>query len=293
MTIAFISAIIFMRVVQSVFNKKAALLIPEGLTAYITYIMITKLFAAVFAAVSLPAGGGLSGFNLQAFLIASASGTFLALSSFFGIKALLQGTMALSSVFSSAGLILPCVLGVYFFNEPITPLQAVCIAGVIVSAILLIGSTKKLISGFSSKTILYLIGSLISNGMVMFCQKLFGVLQPDGNVSLFSMMTFLIPAVVLALIIPFVGKREKSKEKFPKKLILYATYLAFAVFIIQQFVTLLTPRLSSAILFTVVNGSATVISAIVGAAMYKEKITLQSAAGVALGVISMILIKSA
>lgn len=287
----FLSVIILMRVVQSLFNKKACMCLPEGLIPYVKYIGISNLFAALFALLLVLVGKGFSGVNLQMLLIASCSGMFLTISSVCGIKALSSGTIVLNSMFGTAGLIVPCILGMFFFDEPVSIMQTLCILVLFVSTALLIDSSKKISDGFSVKTVIYLIGTLISNGMVMFCQKLFGVLQPDGNVSMFSMLTFLIPAVVMLIMLPFLPKTKGSSEKLPKNLIVYAVLLAFAVFVIQQLVTMLTPLLSSAVLFTFVNGSATVVAAIVGAAVYKEKITPKSAIGIAVGIASMVCIK--
>ncbi len=291
MVVIYLSVIILMRVVQSLFNKRACICLPEGLNPYVKYIGLSKLFAALFALLFVVSGEGFSGINLQMLLIAFSSGTFLALGSVCGIKALNSGTIVLNSMFATAGLIVPCILGVFFFEEPVSILQILCILLLFVSTILLIDSSKKISAGFSKKTIFYSVGSLITNGMVMFCQKLFGELQPNGNVSMFSMVTFLLPALVMLIAIPFIPKQKEVSSKLPASLIVYAMILAFAVFVIQQIVTMLTPLLSSAVLFTFVNGGATVIAAIVGAVVYKEKLTLKSVIGIVLGISAMVCIK--
>ena len=110
--------------------------------------------------------------------------------------------------------------------------------------------------------------------------------------SLFSMLTFLIPAVMLAVIsLTMHAKGKENTQKLPKKIWVYTAFLAFAVFVIQQFVTLLSPMVPSAVLFSFVNGGATVIAAAVGAAVYREKLTLRSCVGIVLAVASMICIK--
>lgn len=287
----FIFIIMCMRVIQSIFNKRTALIMPNGIRPYILYIAVSDLFAAFFSLITLVLSGSFSGFNLQAFLIAACSGSFLALGSYSGIKALMSGTMVLSSIFSTAGIIIPCILGIFFIGESLSVIQCVCMTAVILSAVMLIDSNKKLKGTFSFKALIYLLLSFLTNGMVMFCQKLFGYLQPEGNVSLFSLLTFLIPSAVLFIILLFMPRSEKSAEKLPKKMYLYITYLSFAVFVIQQLVTLITPVMSSALLFTLVNGSATVIAAIVGAIMYKEKITVKSFFGLVIGITALIIIK--
>lgn len=291
----FILIIIGMRILQSIFSKKAAMLLPDGLHAYVSYIGISNVISTAFAVLAIILSGDLGGFNGQMLLIAMCSGCFLALNSFCGIKALLGGTLVLNSIFGTAGLIIPCVLGIFVFDEPVSLLQCICIAAVFAATVLLIGSAKDIRGEFKPQTLLYLLLSFFSNGMVMFCQKLFGFLQPQGNVSMFSMFTFLMPALALMCALPSLAKTEgkaEGKRKLGKKLILCASVLAFAVFVIQQLVTYLTPLMSSALLFTLVNGSATVIAAIIGAAMYKEKLTPKSICGVILGIGAMIVMKS-
>ncbi len=289
MVVLFLVIIILMRVLQSLFSKKANLIIPDGVKSYMKHIGISKLFSSVFGLVLIILESrNLAGINLQMIAIASVSGLALAIGSLCGIKALSNGTLVLNSMFGAAGLIVPCILGIFLFDEPISFMQGVCMAVLFFAMAMLVDSSKKISKKISKKTILYLIGSLLSNGTVMFCQKLFGELEPDGNVSFFSMITFLIPAAVILCVLPLVPEKAEDTKKFPKKLIVYALILAFAVFVIQQLVTLLTPLLSSAVLFTFVNGGATVIAALVGAAVYSEKITVKSALGIILGIAAMI-----
>ena len=127
----------------------------------------------------------------------------------------------------------------------------------------------------------------------MFCQKLFGEIKPEGNVSLFSMLTFAIPSVVLTIALLFMKDKSvtKAESKFPKQIYICAFFLAFAVFIIQQFVTILTTEMSTILLFGLVNCSATIISALVGAVMYKERITLKSGFAIIIGIIALIGLK--
>ena len=289
MIVLFLTTIILMRILQSVYTKKTNLSIPNGGKAYMKYIGISNLFSALFALILVLAGkSGFEGINLQMIIIASVSGMALAAYSFFSIKVLSSGTILLNSMFATAGLIVPCVLGIFMFDETISFMQSVCIVILFASIFMMVDSSKKVATKISKKTIFYLIGVMLSNGVSMFCQKLFGELQPHGNVSLFSMITFFIPTVLILCAIPFVSEEETEAKALPKKLIGYAMILAFAVFVIQQLVTLLTPILSSAVLFTFVNGGAVVVSAVVGAVAYNEKVTVKSVVGIVLGIATMI-----
>ncbi len=312
MPIFYIVVIMCMRVVQSVYNKKANLNLPKGKLPYVGYVVLTKVLASVFAAIALLISFDFSGVNGQMLLIATCSGICLTVGTFCGIKSLAGGTVALNSLCGTAGMIIPCLLG-GVFGESMTWPQWICIGALLVALVLMVLSSKSIFNGFSLTTGLCLIGSFASNGMVMFCQKLFGYYQPKGNVTMFSLLTFLIPSVLVGAIFLAMwlkdksGKRKQAKEAgaeqseilapqpqsplLPPKLYLYASFLAFAVFVIQQFVTLLTPSISAAVLFTLVNGSASVIAIIVGAVVYKEKITPKSVIGLILGVASLICIK--
>ena len=290
----YLGSIILMRAVQSVFGKKANILLPDGILPYTKYTALSKILATAFAVVAIVlTPKGFSGFDLTTLAIASCSGAFLALSSLCGIKALKSGTMVLSSIFATAGLIVPSILGVLFFNEIINPLQYLFVLVLFAAMWVLASASKKIYGQFTLKNIIYLVGNLISNGMVMFCQKLFGELRPNGNVSLFSMLTFAVPAVVLMVALLFI-KRDINSEhavKFPRQIYICALFLAAAVFVIQQFVTILTSKMSTILLFAFVNCGATIISALVGAAMYNEKLTLKSSIAVIVGVVALVGLK--
>lgn len=291
----FIFIIMCMRIIQNIYNKKTSLLLTEGVPAFVRYLVMSFWMSTAFSLIAMILAGELFGFNTQLLVIAACSGGFLALSTIASLKALMGGTVVLGSIFSTAGLIVPCVLGIFVFDEAISWVQAICILAVLLSTVLLVGSSKDAKGTFSVKTLFWLMMSFLSNGMVMFCQKLFGELQPQGSVSMFSMFTFLVPAIMTTCMLPFMKKtavQPTEKARAPKwKLPLYAAFLAFAVFVIQQLVTYLTPMMPAALLFTVVGGSSTVIAAIIGALMYKEKLTAKSICGVVLGIGAMIVMK--
>ena len=281
-----------MRVVQSIFSKRANILLPDGILSYTKYLAVSKVLATLFALVAIfLSPSAFSNFDALTLLIAACSGVFLTISSLCGIKALKSGTMVLSSIFATAGLIIPSILGVIFFDDEANVFQGLFLMVLIASMCMLAAASKKIYGQFNIKNAVYLIGNLVSNGMVMFCQKLFGEVRPQGNVSLFSMLTFAVPAFVLTLSLLFMKSDKGEKTAFPKQIYICALFLAFAVFIIQQFVTILTTQMSTILLFAFVNCSATIISAIIGAIMYKEKLTVKSSVAVVIGVIALIGLK--
>ncbi len=284
-----------MRAVQSVFNKKGALALPGEKKTYIYYIFLQFAISSLFSLLVMFGGKINSETVLPTLAIAACSGCFLAFNTLCVVKSLDGGTVVLNSIFNTAGIIIPCAFGALFLNENISLIQILCIAAVIFSAVLLVDSSKKVKGNFTPETLFWLLGAFVSNGAVMFCQKVFGLKVEGGNVAFFSMLTFLVPAIILG--IAFLALKTQSKKtdsekqtEFPRLLYIYAVLLAFAVFVIQQLATTLTPVLSSAVLFAWINGGTTVIAAIVGAVAFGERITVKTVIGIAVGIAALVLI---
>lgn len=128
------------------------------------------------------------------------------------------------------------------------------------------------------------------SGVSLFFSTFFSIYgMKSGTVSLVSM--FGTAGLPTALVM---GKTEKYKGeniKLGKTLYICGIALAAAVFVINQFATTLTALLPPVFLFTFINGGGTIISTLVAAVMYKEKLSVYSILGVIIGIGSMIMIK--
>jgi drug/metabolite transporter (DMT)-like permease len=286
----YISIIMLMRVVQSLCGKQTSMLMPKGVNPYIKYLTAYNLFAAAFSLISLLTGD-ITIPDIKTIAISSVSGMFLAAACILNIIAMKMSSMALNSMFATAGLLVPCIAGIFLFGEPMSIMQWIAIIPFFISAYLLIGASSKNVK-FTPKTMLILIASLISNGMTMLMQKLFVYCVPGGNVSVFSLFTFAVPAAIGIIAVLAGSFLPHEKKPLDKKLFIFGAILAFAVFIINQFATLAASFISSAVLFTLINGGATIIAALVGAIVYQEKLTPRSIVGIAVGVASLICIKA-
>lgn len=292
MSSLYISIILLMRVLQSTCSKKASSLLPESPGGKTKYFAYNSLFAAMFAFLVLLAEWDFSSFDIPTLCLAALSGLSLAASTIFSMLAIQGGTIVLSSMFGTAGILVPCIAGIFWFAQPMSWPQWLGIALLFVAAYLLIASSKQIYNGFSLKTLLLLTGTLAANGLTMLFQLFFSRQVPNGSVSLFSFLTFLIPSVVLFCAVPFLSKGRGAIDHMPKQLIILSLLLAFAVFIINQLATLTSATVPPAILFAFINGGATIIAALVGAALFHEKLTVRSVCGILLGVAALIMIKA-
>lgn len=287
----FLITILILRIPQSFFNKKTSTLVTIT-PRYFVYCSYSYVLAGLIAFV-LMLSEGLPEFNPYAFGISALGALALALNIYFSLESLKHGVMVLSSLAGSAGLLIPCIAGIFMFAEKMKLMQFAGIALLIFSGWLLIGYSKKQTGAFTFKTLLLLIGSMLSNGTVMLSQKMFSKFLPDMSASVFSFYTFsLLGAGMLAgLIINSFSKANRTEIKtVPRKLFLYGTILSVILFAINQLATVAAKNVPSAVMFPINDGGATIISALTGACFFKEKLTKRSAAGILIGITSLIII---
>lgn len=289
----YISIIMIFRVIQAIFSKRSSNGIKNA-TMMVGYIAFKYAISAVLGLLLIVILN--NGFKVDwlTVIIAGASGVALFFSGYCSIYAMKSGTVSLNSIFGTAGMIIPIIAGAILFNNPVAPMQLVGLVIFFAAAYLMIGASKKIYSNFSYKTLLLLIGSMVANGCTMLAQQMFTTYVPDGDVSVFSFFSFAIISVLSAIFyksLTVADKEKKETGKLTKDLIICGVALAASVFVINQLATMSTRLVPPVILFTFINGGGTIISTIVAALLYKEKISKRNAAGVILGILSLIMIK--
>ena len=293
MATLYIGIILIFRVVQAVFNKRSSIEI-KNIPMLIGYNAYKNSISAILGLLLIIIAG--NGFIIDPLtvIIATLSGLSLFFSGFCGIYAMKSGTVSLNSMFGTAGMLIPIIAGALFFDQKVSAMQIIGLCLFLLAAYLLIGSSKKLFTNFSYKTVFLLIGVLVSNGCTMLAQQLFTRYVSDGDVSVFSFLSFGIISMLSAIVYSshFIKSNGKKDElKLSKTVLICGIALAVSVFVINQLATISTTLVSPIILFTFINGGGTIISTIVAAVLYKEKITVKAALGVAIGIVSLLMIK--
>ena len=289
----YIAIILCCRVAQHIFSKRVSNSV-SNLPIFFKYSAFTNLFSAFLGLILILIVGNGFNCNAQTVAISLFSGAMLLLSTGFGLMALQSGTVALSTMFGTAGLLVPCFAGIFMFDKPMSVGQWLGVGLFFISAYFLISSSSKIYSKFSIKNLLILIGVMLSNGFTMLAQQMFTFYIPDGDVSVFSFLSFGFVGVLM-LIISLVFIKKDSNVKTPVlsgNLITMGLILSAAVFVINQLATLSTNIVPPVILFTFINGGSTIIGAVVAAVFFREKLTPRSITGIILGVVSMIIIKA-
>lgn len=287
----FLIIILLLRVPQNFSSKKTSGLVTNS-QSYFLYGTYSYTLAGLIAFVML-LFDGMSGFSLPAVGISALGAVSLAVSLFCSIEALKSGVMVLAAMAGSAGLLLPCIAGIFMFNEPMKPMQFIGIALLIFSGWLLIGYSKEQTGSFTPRTLLLLIGSMLSNGSVMLAQKMFSKYLPDTSVSIFSFLTFGLIGIgmFIGLVPSLLSQSGRAKiAAVPKPVFLYGTISSIILLAINQLATLAGRNVPSAIMFPINDGGATIITAFTAAIFFKEKLTVRSVCGLILGIGSLIVI---
>lgn len=300
----YVSIILLCRVVQHLLNKRTSAEI-NTFPRFFKYGVYRNLLSGLLGLILILIEGNGFSINLPTLFISLLSGLMLASSTVLSVLSLKNGTVALSSMFATAGLLVPCFAGIFLFNEPMSIWQWFGVLLFFVAAYFLISSSSKIYNGFSAKTLLILIGVMLAEGFTMLSQQAFSFYVADGDVSTFSFLAFTfagiftIPFCFIKPNAPLVntgedgeGEDGKNENSLSKNLLIYGSILSVAVFIINQLATLAVPLVEPVVLFTFINGGSTIIGAIVASIFFKEKFTVKSVVGVTLGVVALIIIKA-
>ena len=285
----YILLILLLRVVQNYCSKRSSQLFPATMIGQIRY--MTCLFGGAFLLGASPMALDSSAMSLDHVTVgaAVAAGVSMAAAQLCMLLAMQSGTMVIVTAFSTAGLIVPCIAGALFMGEPMSVWQWCGVVLFILASWLLGRSAREQNTRFSKKTVLLLIGALLANGTTMLSQKLLTFLRPDSNAAAFSFLSFAIPALVFSVILLSARVRGKT-EHLDRRLYLPVFLLAAALFAMNVLVTKATLYVPSAVLFTVPNAGNNVIAAIMAALWVKERITPHALAGLALSILSVILV---
>lgn len=262
----------------------------------VSYTSFANAISALLGLVLIIVSGNGFKCDFHTVIIALFSGITLFFSTFFSVYGMKTGTVSVNSMFGTAGMLVPLIAGIFLFNQPIKLMQWFGVALFFLSAWLLISDSKNENKKFSMKTFFILIGSLLANGCTMLAQQMFTHYVPNGDVSVFSFISFGVIAVLGGTSLLFVGQKQKNAArkneiKLSKILCICGAALAVAVFIINQLATLSTALVSPVILFSFINGGGTIISTVVAAILYKEKITGKKIFGIIIGIVSLVIIK--
>lgn len=282
----YIIIILLCKLLQPLLNKKCSMEL-ENTRVFMLYMLIRQ-FAA--AAIALVLCGGAVQADLFMLLYGMLFAVCLTVCTYAGIAAMQGSAMVLVSMFEMAGLLVPCIVGIFAFSEQLKFVHMIGIAICILSAWLLTGRQGQEKGKLSVKAWILLFACLLSNGGIMLTQKFFALSMPDGDIGVFHFWGFLFSALFSAIIFAVSGKKDCKQSKLTPKLGIYGVLLSAALLTISMLSTQVSASIPSVVLFSAVNGGGLLLCTVVSAFVYKEKLSVKMATGLVLGVAALMLI---
>ena len=140
-------------------------------------------------------------------------------------------------------------------------------------------------------SLLLLIGCGITNGLLDFSQKLFRENSGDTPIAVFNLYTYFVSAVLLGIC--FLAISAKSESRMPsdiKPIFGYILVMSLCLFLYSYFKTLAAGYLSSAQLYPLAQSGSLILSCIMAAVFFKEKLTAKCVLGILLSFAALIVI---
>lgn len=198
----------------------------------------------------------------------------------------------LLDVFLMTGVLIPIICGSIFFNETVKITQWVGLAILLFSAALMCSynnsvKVKMTLSGF---LLLLLCG--VANGFTDLSQKIFVKRMPDIAPSVFNLYTYVFAFITLGIAYLCIKRPQNSETKAKQGFGIYAyiTVMAICLFMNSLFKTLAASYLDSALLYPLSQGSALILSTLMSAILFKEKITIKAIVGIVIAFVGLIFI---
>jgi len=186
----------------------------------------------------------------------------------------------------AAGMILPCVIGHFFWGETMkfTALCGMLLA--VVSVVLLKGGKSAGKKWESAGIIIGVVVFLMSGG-VMIMQKFMGLYFTEQSVIAYNLYSFIVAFGSIAMFV----NREKPSENISKKnMILCAAGSAVSLCVISLVMTQMSGVVPSVIMFPLFNGLGIIAVSLGSMLVFKEKMTPSKIIGLFMGVIGLCLI---
>ena len=250
----------------------------------IKFLMVSICFLPMFLIDESPK------FTYGVILCGIGCGILYASSKIIILKGYENSSIAFINLCHCAGMLIPCIVGHFLWDEKLTILSVFGIFMTIVSIVLLKSSpqsdNKIKISGIIMGIFVFL-----TSGGIMVCQKIMGIYFNGESVSAYNFYSFLLSFLMMSSFVCFSPNKPENKENIKKKcLLLCAIGSAISLCIINFVMTTLAGSIPSIILFPLYNGLCIVSVCIGSAIIFKEKLTKKNIIGLILGLVGLCLV---
>ena len=204
-----------------------------------------------------------------------------------------NGAYMLVEVFIMLGVLVPIVSGIYIFHTPVRLNQWIGLL-ILVAATLIMCSYNSSIKGtINLKTVLLLTVSGLSSGLTDLSQKLFVEYSENNITSVFNFYTYIFAGIVLLIFFSACSKKTEARKtaiKNTRSIMGYIFIMAIALFANSFFKTKAAGFLAPAQLYPLSQGAALMLSTLMAAFFFKERLTVKAVIGIVMSFAGIIII---
>lgn len=288
----FLSASVFSGAVKGYCGKKISGK-TEGVRKSIFANIVRMLLCIVIGFIVIAMGGN--------FTKIIPSGTLLAVSALSGISTAVfvvswlisvrKSAYMMLDVFLMTGTLIPIIGGSIFYSETVKYTQCIGIGLLLISAALMCSYNNSVKLKITLPGFLLLLLCGIANGFTDFSQKIFVKTLPETPASVFNFYTYAFAFLSLGIVYFLMKKpNTESSEKTPFSVYAYIIIMAICLFMCSFFKTLAAQYLDSALLYPLNQGSALILSTLMSAILFREKITAKAVLGIIIAFSGLIFI---
>ncbi len=203
-----------------------------------------------------------------------------------------NGAYMMMDVFLMLGMIVPLIGSSISFGESIGGMQWLGL-GILMIAVLIMCSYNNSLKGKMSMTsVVLLIICGVSSGLTDFSQKLFVEHTDTVSIAAFNFYTYVFSAVVLAVFYGVFSAKDKgdSEPTELRRIFGYILVMSVCLFASSYFQTQAAIYLPSAQLYPLSKGTALILSSLMSAVLFKERLTVKCIIGMVLSFIALLII---
>ena len=203
-----------------------------------------------------------------------------------------KGAYMMLDAFLMLGVMVPLLGSSIMFDEKIKLTQWAGLAILLVAVLIMCSYNNSIKEKMSPSSFALLVICGAANGLTDFSQKLFVKLCTDSTSAVFNFYTYVFSAAVL-IVCYFIFKGKSggndTKSNF-KPIFIYIMIMSVCLFAYSYFKTNAANYLSSAQLYPLSQGAGLIISSVMSATLFREKLTLKCIIGLALSFAALIII---
>lgn len=202
-----------------------------------------------------------------------------------------KGAYMMLDVFCTLGILIPMIGCAILFSEPISAKHIIGVILLLAAVCIMCSYNNSIKSKMSISSFVLLLLCGISNGLSDFSQKLFVKSSENASIAIFNFYTYLFSGIILiCCYFAFSKSSPKAPKANIKPIFIYILIMSICLFAYSYFKTLAAQYLPAAQLYPLAQGGALILSGIMSAVFFHERLNLKCITGIVISFAAMCLI---